>query len=111
MENQKSRITFIILWAARISGGIVLLLFISSLAEELIDGNFMNSTFNFYDEAWKKIVFFAGTILGLLLAYKWEGLGGLLTTVALIVSGFIHPLVMIPGLLYIVYYLMRRSGM
>ena len=41
--------------------------------------------------------------MGGCMAYKWELTGGVLTTIGILVSGIIHPIVLGPGVLYILY--------
>ena len=58
---------------------------------------------------WRTWVLYIGLISGLSISYKWELAGGIYLTVAIIVSGFIHPVILLPGVLYIVYGLMKRQ--
>ena len=91
-----NKVASIIRWIAWIYGGIVLLIPLIALFRTLTGEN------NFLTE-WKSIVLYAGLIIGLSIAYKWELVGGILATLGLLISGFIHPLLLPPGILYIIY--------
>ena len=93
----------IILWAARITGGLMLALMIGVMAGDIYEGKFVER-FAKPDEAWKQGVMFGSAIIGLSIAYKWEGIGGAIVTVGLLVIGFFNLVVLLPGLLYVVYW-------
>jgi len=57
------------------------------------------------------ITLYIGLLLGLSIAYKWELLGGAIATLGIILSGFLHPLVIPPGILYIAYWFMSDRKM
>jgi hypothetical protein len=109
-------ITRIILWIARISGSLVaafvLIFVLASVFKE--NGDSFNST----GEMISFIFFFPmGLIIGLGLALKWEGLGGLVATVAMIGTFVVRPDLIyettligfsVPGLLYLTYWLLAR---
>jgi hypothetical protein len=90
-----NKTTNILRWIARIYGGIVILIPLIALAQVAMGGR------NFVTD-WQNYLLYISLIVGLLIAYKWELVGGILTTVGIIVSGFIHPVVLGPGILYII---------
>jgi len=96
-----TKLSKIILWTARIWGGLILAITVISSIEYLQGRSLPD---------WKGIVLIIGNIIGLSIAYKWEAIGGSIVVLGLMVSGFLHPLVIPPGVLYILYwYLMRRT--
>ena len=97
------KIANIIRWIARIYGGIILLIPLIALLRTLSSGrNFLNE--------WQTIVLYAGLIFGLSIAYKWELLGGIVVTLGLLISGFLHPLLLPPGILYIIYWFLNKNN-
>ncbi|WP_242202075.1 DUF7670 domain-containing protein [Aestuariivivens insulae] len=91
----------IIRWIARIYGSIVLLILLIALFRILAGGH------NFLSD-WKSIVLYSCLIIGLSIAYKWELIGGAIATLGLLISGFIHPLLLPPGILYITYWFLSK---
>lgn len=84
---KRNKASNIIRWTARIYGGLVFLIPIIALAQVVRE----NRTFHL---DWRTYVFYLGLIIGLLIAYKRELTGGLIATLGLLVSGFIHPLLL-----------------
>jgi hypothetical protein len=95
MRRVLSRVSLprIIRWTARISGTIVLLIPIVALTQIIWGERVFNTD-------WRNIVLYSSLILGLSLAFKKEHLGGAITTIGVVVSGFMHPLILMPGVLY-----------
>ena len=109
MQKQKSLL--ITLWTARFLGTIVIgfLLFIT--ISELLSTDTKTVMIKSSDIL-ALLLFPISTIIGLLLAYKWKGAGGLITVGGMICLHIIRPdlassllisAFAIPGLLYIVY--------
>ena len=96
------KVANIIRWIARIYGGVVLLMPLIALFRTFPGGN------NFLTEG-KSIILYAGLIIGLSIAYKWELLGGIIVTLGILISGFIHPLLLPPGILYIIYWFLNKN--
>ncbi|WP_282136397.1 hypothetical protein [Seonamhaeicola maritimus] len=90
MKSKKA--TNIIKWIAWIYGGLVLLIPLIALYRTINGGD------NFITD-WRKIVLYTGLIIGLSMAYKLE-----------LIGGFIHPLLFPPGILYIVYWFLKRNN-
>lgn len=118
METKTKITAKIILWIARIWGTLILAFLLFFVLAHIFGdedklGGFLNT---------KEVVIFfffpVCTILGLSLALKWEGLGGLISTVgiiglfvlrsdllsSLIFIGIIAP----PGLLYLIYWYISK---
>ncbi|MFY0643476.1 MAG: hypothetical protein JXR19_03345 [Bacteroidia bacterium] len=70
----------------------------------------MNGLGEQIEDDWRTHVLSFGLLFGLLIAYKWELFGGVIATAAIIISGFYHPVVMIPGILFIVLWLISHKG-
>ena len=121
MKNKK-RITSIILLTARIWGSISLAFLVFMVGAHVIgsltggeDGLGFTST----SEIFQFLLFFpAGTIIGLSIALKWPGLGGLITVGGMIGFHIIRPDLifnpmidglMAPGLLYLIYWYLSRG--
>ena len=90
-----NKTTNILRWIARIYGGIVILIPLIALAQVAMGGR------NFVTD-WQNYLLYISLIVGLLIAYKWELIGGLLTTIGILISGFVHPLILAPGILFII---------
>ena len=84
---KKLNLTKTVLWAARIWGGLILAFVLIFLVAEIIgaiSGKSNGRGFSSAQEVFAFICFPIGTIVGLTLAYKWEGLGGLIASLGLI---------------------------
>ncbi len=115
MKNKK-RITTIILWTARIWGSISLAFLVFMVGAHVIGaltGAEESGGFNSTSEIFTFFLFFpVGTMIGLSIAFKWPGLGGLITVGGMIGLKIIRPdLIVNPfmngfavsGLLYLIY--------
>ena len=118
MKNQ-TRIATIVRWIARIWGTLILtfvLFFVLALifGDEESGEGLVNTS-----EVFTFIFFPVSSIIGLTIALKWEGLGGLITTIG-IIGLFIIRIDLIsnpyfiggiapPGILYIVYWFLAKS--
>ena len=114
----------IILWVARIWGSLFLLFLLFMVGGHLIGSLFGSEDsngegFRSVSEMLQFILLFpVGTMIGLALALKWEGLGGFITTVAIISLFIIRPDLItnlymvgigICGLLYLAYWALTRN--
>ena len=119
MTNNK-RIATVVLWIARI-WGLISLFFVLFMVGAHIIGSFTgeesNGGFSSTSELLSFIAFPVSIIIGLALAYKWEGLGGFITIAGMIIFHIIRPdlifdpmisLLAAPGLIYILYWWMNR---
>ena len=95
----------VIKWAAWLGGTAVLIVLLIAVTQ--IIGGVRN-----FEIDYQIIALYAGLLIGLPIAYKRPLLGGSIATLGILISRFFHPLVMIPGILYIIYGLLlrRRSG-
>jgi hypothetical protein len=100
----------IILWSARILGTLVIIFLLFMTIGELFSDS--NTTTIHSSDVIALILFPISTIIGLLLAFKWKGLGGLITVGGMICLHIVRPdlassalisAFVIPGLLYIIY--------
>ena len=86
-------IPYLIRWIARIWGGLVLLLLAVFLIPALLGSIFGKAEpvggFQNTKEVFLFICFPVSTVIGLAMAYKWEGLGGLVATSGLVVMHFL----------------------
>ena len=121
MENKK-RISNIILRIARIWGSLSLAFLLFMVGAHIIGsltGAEESSGFNSTSEMVTFFLFFpVGTLIGLSIAFKWPGLGGLITVGGMIGLKIIRPdlifvpmidALMAPGLLYLIYWYLSRS--
>ena len=118
MKNQK-KFANIIRWIARIWGTLILafvLFFVLAhiFGDEEADMRFVNES-----EVFTFILFPVSSVIGLSIALKWEGLGGLITTIGIIglfimrfdlisnpyLIGGITP----PAILYLVYWFLTNK--
>lgn len=121
MKNKK-RIATIILWIARIWGSLSLafLLFMvgGSVIGTFTGGSNPNGAFNSTSEMVSFLFFPLSTILGLVLAWKWEGLGGWITIDGIVGFHIIRPDLIfdlwidglaIPGLFFLIYWILSKG--
>ena len=119
MMNNKDRIVLSIKWLARISGTLILVFVLFFLLMDIFgtegsEGEGVIST----KDMFTFICFPISTIIGLAIAWKWEGLGGLTSTVGFVCLSFIRPdlssnllflSLAIPGLLYLLFWFMTKK--
>lgn len=111
----------IVLWIGRIWGSISLLFLFfmvgTHVIEALSDAEGIKG-FNSTSEMISFLFFPVSIMIGLSLAWKWEGLGGLITIIGIICFHVMRPdLILdpmidglaVPGLLFIVYWLMSEN--
>jgi len=89
---KKTKLLIGIRWIARIWGGIILLVALIALLQGIAGDRKFFTDFG-------SIALYIGLIPGLSIAYKWELIGGTIATLGIILSGFLHPLVVPPGIL------------
>ena len=116
----KKQFASIIFWIARIWASLSLLFLLFMVGAHIIgalsgaeNGNGFNST----SEMLSFLFFPVSTIIGLGIAWKWEGLGGLITIIGIICFHVIRPDLILdlmidglaaPGFLFVIYWLMSR---
>ncbi|MCG9972757.1 DUF7670 domain-containing protein [Christiangramia crocea] len=105
-----------ILWIARGWGGIILAFILFILIAHIFGNDEGGSGFANTKEVITFILFPVSTITGLAIAYKWEGLGGLISSLAILTAMFINDgidlkfllTIFPPGFLYLVYWFLER---
>ena len=117
MENQK-KIKNIILWIARILGTLVVAFVLFFLLADIFGGKEPDGNGLSLKDAITFVFFPFSTIIGLTLAWKWEGLGGLITILGLVGLLIIRPdlasslllmsIIVVPGLLFLIYWYMSK---
>ena len=117
MTDLKKAMT-IIRWSARVSGTLMLLFVLFFVFAHVFGDSESGEGFSNTKEVLSFICFPIATTIGLSLALKWEGLGGLITLLGMIGLLALRPdllkslLIMIPilpGFLYILYWGMRHK--
>ncbi len=120
----KNRLITIIRWTARIWGSVSLIILLFTVGAHLLDtitgeGESIGH-FRSVSEMISFAFFPVSVIIGLGLALKWEGMGGLITILGIIGFHTIRPDLFpdimidglaIPGLLYLIYWLLSRYQM
>jgi len=108
---QKQKGLTIILWAARLLGSVVIVFLLFMTIGELLSTDSKTVMIKTSD-VFALLLFPISTIVGLLIAFKWKGIGGLITVGSMILLHIIRPdlassilisAFAIPGLLYIIY--------
>jgi hypothetical protein len=111
MVMQKQKKLTIILWIARLLGSVVIAFLLFMTIGELLSTDSKTVMIKTSDIP-TFILFPISTILGLLIAFKWKGFGGLITVGGMIGLHIIRPdlassllisAFAIPGLLYMIY--------
>ena len=107
-----------ILWIARISGSLILLFVLFFLLAHVFGDEESGNGFRNTTEIIMFLFFPISTTLGLALALKWEGLGGIITTAGMIGLFILRPdllsniymaIPILPGVLYTTYWLLSRK--
>jgi len=109
----------ILLWIARIWGGIVILFVGSLLGAHILQLDETSKPLSDPIEILVFLCFPILTLLGLLIAYKLEGLGGLISIFALTILGYLRfdllddwPFILgiyTPGIIYAVYWILTSN--
>jgi len=118
--NSRNQISLIIKWIARISGTLIIVFVLFFLVTDIFGTEESSIKDLFYTkDAIVFICFPLSTIIGLAIAWKYEGLGGLISTAGFICLSIIRPdlasdlLMMslaLPGLLYLVYWILTNKS-
>lgn len=114
----KKKLANIIRWIARIWGTLILAFVLFFLIADLIDGAENGGGLK-KDEILSFIFFPLSTVLGLAIALKWEGLGGLVATLGImglfivrfdLISDFVFiGSIVPPGILYLIYWFLSKE--
>ena len=117
MANKK-KIANTIRWIARIWGTLILAFVLFFLIADIIGGSESGGGLK-KDEILSFIFFPISTLLGLAIALKWEGLGGLIATLGIaglfmvrfdLISDFVFIAgIAPPGILYLVYWFLSKD--
>lgn len=108
---QKRKGLTIILWLARLLGSVTIAFLLFMTIGELLSTDSKTLMIKTSD-AIALLLFPVSTIIGLLIAFRWKGIGGLITVGSMIILHIIRPdlassllisAFAIPGLLYIIY--------
>lgn len=113
-QNKTKTVT---LWTARITGTLILLFILFFLLAHIFGDDESGEGFRSTFEVITFVFFPITPVLGLILAYKWEGLGGMVTTLGMLglfvmrpelMRAFYVAIPLVPGILYIIYWAMNR---
>ncbi|MCT4624373.1 MAG: hypothetical protein N4A46_12180 [Schleiferiaceae bacterium] len=119
MKTSKTTLK-IILWAARVSGTLILAFILFMALAHVFGDEESGNGFQNTREIIAFIFFPVSTVIGLSLALKWEGLGGIVTVFAMLGLIIVRPdllgaaaiLVLfptVPGILYILYWALTKE--
>lgn len=113
-----TKIGSIIRWIARVLGSLIIAFILFFLIAHLFGEDESGNGFKNTSEVISFILFPVSTLIGLGLAFKWEGLGGIITTIGMVGLFVMRPdlldsiyliIPLIPGILYITYWLMGKG--
>jgi len=119
--KDKKRVATIIRWIARIWGGTSLLFLIFMVGAHLIgaiSGTSDGTGFSSTSEMISFLFFPISIMIGLGLAWKWDGLGGLITILGIVGFHIIRPDLILdpmidglaaPGIFFIIYWLITKD--
>ena len=106
-------------WVARIWGSLIVVFILFFLTMEAFGSESTAPGFLNYREIVTFIFFPMSTVIGLVIALKWEGLGGLIATVGIVMLFVLRPDLLVafifvagrspPGILYLIYWYLRRG--
>jgi hypothetical protein len=111
----KNRILTIVLWIARIWGTISAAFLLFMVGAHIVGEGI--GTFNSLSEIVQFLLFPCGVCEGLIIAWKWEGLGGFITTGSIITLYVLRPdlisavfitVLAAPGLLFLIHWFLFR---
>lgn len=105
-----------VLWTARISGSIILVFLLIFLLAYLVGDDESGNGFQGSHEVLAFIFFPVSTGIGLVTSYARAGLGGIITTAGILGLLILRPdligsllmVPMVPGVMYIAYWIMTR---
>lgn len=106
----------LILWSARIISSLILAFVLTFVIAHIFGDDESGEGFRNTGEVMAFIFFPVSTIIGLMLAYKWEGIGGIVATIGILALFAIRPdlilsifpLFLLPGALYITYWILTK---
>lgn len=116
-----NKIAITIRWIARISGSLILAFILFFLLAHVFGEDESGNGFQNTKEVITFLFFPISTSIGLSLALKWEGLGGIITVAGMIGLFALRPdllnnkfsinmaIPLIPGVLYIAYWLIKKQ--
>lgn len=96
-----THISNIFKWVARIWAFIVIAICLISLSRVILYELEFNPDFESY-------LLYTALPLSLIIAFKWQIIGGISATTIVLYTGFIHPFIIAPGLLFIIAFLIKR---
>lgn len=114
----KIKIATIIRWIARIFGSLILAFFLFFIFAHIFGDDESGNGFQNSKEVISFLFIPISILIGLTLAFKWEGLGGIITIAGMIGFFIVRPDLLnnlfmaipgIPGILYLVYWLMTKG--
>jgi hypothetical protein len=116
---KKINISTIVLWSARIMTAAILVFLLFMVGSQVVGVNEAGTGFQSTKEMAMFICFPITTCLGLVIAFKYEGIGGLIATLSLLGIGIMDSDLIsapsffivfgVPGLLNILYWLLNRN--
>lgn len=115
--TDQNKIATIIRWIARISGSLIVVFILFFLLAHLFGEDESGNGFRNTKEVISFLFFPISTLIGLGLALKWEGLGGIIAIVGMIGLFVVRPdllnsvmtILIIPGVLYTMYWIMTKN--
>ncbi len=118
--SQSKRLATVILWIARLTGTAIVIFVLFYLIMDLMGSEeSFSEGLGSTDDLIAFICFPLSTIVGLSLAWKREGLGGLISTLGFIclfvvrtdlASSPVMTVMALPGLLYLVYWIISKKS-
>ena len=115
--KDKRKIATNIRWVAQILSSLILIFLIIFVFAHIFGEEESGNGFRNTKEVIIFLCFPISPLIGLSLALKWEGLGGIFTTVGMIGLFILRPdllksiivIPIVPGILYIIYWLMTKK--
>lgn len=117
MTKQK-RSHLIVLWSARVFGSLILAFLLFFLLAHIFGEGEVGNGFRNTREVITFLFFPISIVIGLSIAFKWEGLGGIITILGMTGLFVLRPdllkaifimIPLIPGVLYVSYWLMNKT--
>lgn len=117
--EQKNKGLLIIHWLARVLGTLTIVSLLFIVYNEFFGSKGVGLEIPSSEDLLGLICFPVSTIIGLAIAYKWEGIGGIITVIGMISLQIIRPdlasnlmisAFAIPGLLYIIYAVWKKRN-
>jgi hypothetical protein len=113
----QNKIATIIRWVARISGSLIVVFILFFLLAHIFGEDESGNGFRNTKEMISFLFFPISPVIGLSLALKWDGLGGIFTIIGMIGLFVVRPdllnhivmIPIIPGVLYTIYWIMTKN--